>query len=167
MIAMTLLLMRSTPIENKVTDGHPELHHHRAGIPESWGRFRRWRVVSGMTNQRERWEPGDIVLAADRSLWCRAQDHDVAQGWPWSSGPSTAPKDGQAVREGHAAEDDPVRPLTLLVRNGKPAAQILIERVSEAIESTDRGFVRADDPETTRWMQGWDECRGGGAGMSG
>lgn len=28
-----------------------------------------------------------------------------------------------------------------------------------AIEATDRGFVRADDPETTRWMQGYDTCR--------
>jgi len=37
------------------------------------------------------------------------------------------------------------------------AAEAAVQRVRE-IESTDRGFVRADDPETTRWMQGWDEC---------
>lgn len=26
------------------------------------------------------------------------------------------------------------------------------------VERADRRFVRADDPETTRWMMGWDEC---------
>ncbi|MCU1671056.1 MAG: hypothetical protein JWP40_3983 [Blastococcus sp.] len=31
------------------------------------------------------------------------------------------------------------------------------QRVRE-IERTDRGFIRADDPETTQWMLGWDEA---------
>lgn len=28
-----------------------------------------------------------------------------------------------------------------------------------ALAPTDRRFVRADDPETTRYMEGWDDCR--------
>jgi hypothetical protein len=71
-------------------------------------------------SEGERWLPGDVVLAADRSLWCRAQEHDLAQGWPWAYCDGMAPKDGIGCPSGSVNEDYPVRPLTLLVRNGRP-----------------------------------------------
>jgi hypothetical protein len=69
----------------------------------------------------ERWEPGDVVLAGDGSLYTRAEQHDVAQGWPWANGAEYVPVAGVCpAPEGAVEEDYPQRPLVLLVRNGRP-----------------------------------------------
>ena len=35
----------------------------------------------------------------------------------------------------------------------------IIDLLATDVSSTDRGFIRLDDPETTSYMQGWDDCR--------
>src|SRR5918997_3219292 len=57
----------------------------------------------------ERWEPGDIVLAADGGLWRRTEQ----PGLPWQM--------ISTVRYSrYSSETVPVRPLMLLVRSGRP-----------------------------------------------
>jgi hypothetical protein len=110
------------------------------------------------------WEPGDVVLAADGSLWCRAAEHDIEQGWPWAYCHGSAPRGGVAMPEGSVAEDYPVRPLRLLLRDGQPVVtgpfdadqpwpiplphqdDALLDRVLEACDV--EGTVRA------RWRYG-------------
>jgi hypothetical protein len=69
----------------------------------------------------EEWQHGDVVLDARSNIWTRAHPDDQAQGWPWASGAdSTFTRHGQPyAAEGGHPEDAPVRPLTLLVRNGQ------------------------------------------------
>jgi hypothetical protein len=66
------------------------------------------------------WQHGDVVLDARGQIFTRASSHDVAQGWPWASGADTTFAHGMPyAAEGGRSEDAPVRPLTLLVRNGQ------------------------------------------------
>lgn len=71
----------------------------------------------------EEWQHGDVVLDARGHIWTRAHPDDQAQGWPWASGAeATVSHCGQPYSsEGGRSEDAPVRPLTLLVRNGRAA----------------------------------------------
>ncbi len=82
---------------------------------------RRGALSGDLLDPVECWQPGDIVLDADRGLWCRAEQRDVAQGWPWAYAPSRAPRrQDNNIPEGAVAEKDPVRPLTLILRDGRP-----------------------------------------------
>lgn len=70
----------------------------------------------------EEWQPGDVVIDNRGNLYSRASEDDADQGFPWGyvSG-ATRTADGQAwVPEGSLEEGFPVRPLTLLVREGRP-----------------------------------------------
>lgn len=68
----------------------------------------------------EEWRHGDVVLAADGRIWTRAHPDDQARGWPWASGAEVTAAHGQPYApEGGCPEETPVRPLTLLVRNGR------------------------------------------------
>ena len=117
--------------------------------------------VDGLVTGSERWEPGDVVLDAGCFLWVRASARDAEAGWPWAYPNDYAPQAGLThVQEGAVEEAYPQRPLVLLVRNGQPVTyRNIMADLSEAIQPSDRGFVRADDPETTRYMEGWDDCR--------
>lgn len=68
----------------------------------------------------ERWEPGDIVLDSNGSIYCRSNDtSEQERQWPWHVGCQYAPVRGETpLPEGSVDEDHPVRPITLLVRNG-------------------------------------------------
>jgi hypothetical protein len=66
----------------------------------------------------EHWQPGDVVLDAQGDLWTRSAQHDVDQGWPWAYTYGS----GRSVPEGSVSESCPARPLTLLIRGGKPCA---------------------------------------------
>lgn len=57
------------------------------------------------------WRTGDLILDAAGGLFQRADEDQVAEGWPWGYAESSS----GSVEEGH-----PRRPLTLLVRDGKP-----------------------------------------------
>lgn len=68
----------------------------------------------------ENWQHGDVVLAADGRIWARAHPDDQAQGWPWTSGAKVTVSQGQPYASaGGRSEGTPVRPLALLVRNGR------------------------------------------------
>lgn len=68
----------------------------------------------------EEWRHGDVVLAADGRIWTRAHPDDQARGWPWASGAEVTANHGRpCASEGSCSEDTPVRPLTLLVRDGR------------------------------------------------
>ncbi len=76
--------------------------------------------------QRGPWQPGDWVVDASGRVWVRASAEDAAAGRPWGNPLARARRghDGTAavtVPAGKAAEDRPIRPLTLLLRNGYPA----------------------------------------------
>jgi hypothetical protein len=76
------------------------------------------------------WEESDVVLDANADIWQRACPDDVAQGWPWHLGVDSAwdfRYDIGASGEGGHREDDPVRPLTLLVRRGKAVQTIVMK----------------------------------------
>lgn len=68
------------------------------------------------------WRTGDLVIADDGQLWQRANEESVAEGWPW------APPEGS---EGSMHESHPPRPLTLLVRDGKPVGGAQIDEAPE------------------------------------
>lgn len=67
----------------------------------------------------EQWQAGDVVLDAKSALWCRARPEHVTQGWPWGYSGGQAPRPGDHVPTGAVEEHVPVRPLTLLVRDGQ------------------------------------------------
>jgi hypothetical protein len=70
----------------------------------------------------ERWQPGDLVVDAEGGLFTRASAQDQDSGRPWGH-PSdvTRRRDGSThVPEGEVGETVPVRPLTLLLRDGQP-----------------------------------------------
>lgn len=68
-------------------------------------------------SEPERWLPGDVVLAADGCIWWRPA---IIAGFPWNlvyAADPNGPKHRSAT-----SERVPGRPLTLLVRNGKPCS---------------------------------------------
>lgn len=72
----------------------------------------------------ENWQPGDIVADAEGQLWTRCSRYYWDQGWPWheSADHLVAPtREGNLPGgpEGAREEEAPVRPLTLVARNGK------------------------------------------------
>ncbi|MEU8360132.1 hypothetical protein AB0C27_29385 [Nonomuraea sp. NPDC048882] len=72
----------------------------------------------------ERWQPGDLVVDADGALFTRAgAGEDAERGLPWGRPAEVTRRDdgGVHVPEGVVAESVPVRPLTLLLRDGRPA----------------------------------------------
>ncbi|MEU5242226.1 hypothetical protein ACH4UR_37240 [Streptomyces lydicus] len=84
------------------------------------------------------WQYGDVVLDAVGEVWTRASTREREQGWPWAHGAATT-----LISQGHpystqggSREDEPVRPLTLLVRNGK---------VAQATSRTSQGAATADE----------------------
>lgn len=71
------------------------------------------------------WQAGDWVIDASGSVWVRAADDDAAAGLAWGQPPAMArgQHGGQStvsVPAGSTADDVPVRPLVLLIRNGFP-----------------------------------------------
>ncbi|WP_157536194.1 hypothetical protein [Kitasatospora mediocidica] len=67
------------------------------------------------------WQTGDLVLAADGHLWVRAYPEDVAKGWAWAHSTEQVGASSGAVEEEY-----PERPLTLLVREGKPVGGVRV-----------------------------------------
>lgn len=130
-------------------------------MPDHSGELEPTRVSSPATRDaypEERWEPGDLVIAADKGLWVRASEEDTAKGWPWGYPYESAgyPSTG-AVEEGH-----PVRPLTLLVRRGRPVTTIRYpEQTAEPAPDADTTAVHPDpwnatepvDLDTVDWQQ--------------
>ncbi|MGI5216289.1 hypothetical protein [Nocardia sp. CA-290969] len=75
------------------------------------------------------WQHGDVVIDDTGYIWQRADDADVARGWPWAHGATVTVRDGHPISgEGAVEESAPVRPLTLLVRDGKPVNTIVVPR---------------------------------------
>ncbi|MGW4241224.1 hypothetical protein [Nocardia sp. NPDC004722] len=73
------------------------------------------------------WRPGDLVVDAHGNLWSRASATDTSQGWPWGyPGEHIGVPGDFAVAEGSVDEATPVRPLTLLVREGVPVNTIIV-----------------------------------------
>ncbi|TLF96837.1 hypothetical protein FEK35_27500 [Nocardia cyriacigeorgica] len=73
------------------------------------------------------WQYGDVVIDDTGYIWSRADDEDVARGWPWAHGATQTVRAGHPIAgEGSVEESAPVRPLTLLVRNGKPVNTIVV-----------------------------------------
>ncbi|MET8870127.1 hypothetical protein ABZW11_44945 [Nonomuraea sp. NPDC004580] len=70
----------------------------------------------------ERWQPGDLVVDADGRLFSRAGADDQARGLPWARPRDVARRDdgGVLVPDGEVGEQTPARPLTLLLRDGRP-----------------------------------------------
>lgn len=67
-------------------------------------------------SESERWQPGDVVLAADGQLWRRPTQEEIDYGTQWSwveFGYGTGC---------HDDDDELVRPLILLVRDGRARA---------------------------------------------
>jgi hypothetical protein len=71
------------------------------------------------------WQPGDVVLTAAGDILTRAHGDSAAEGWPWSVGaqyvhlPGTGPSGGWS-------DDQATRPLTLLMRGGRPLGGAVI-----------------------------------------
>lgn len=85
-------------------------------------------------DQVERWLPGDVVLAGgDGAIWRRAQADlpDPTRTWRLVGTPY------------YCAEDFPVRPLTLLIRNGQPYRPLLCMQVRRPIETSTAPMVCA------------------------
>lgn len=81
-------------------------------------------AIRPATYPEEKWYAGDLVLDAAGILWIRSSDQGVAEGWPWSYTGGWHPCDLHAPG-GDRPEEEAVRPLTLLVRGGKPVRTII------------------------------------------
>ncbi|WP_049576844.1 hypothetical protein [Nonomuraea sp. SBT364] len=70
----------------------------------------------------ERWQPGDLVIDVRGRVFVRASGQDERVGRPWGyPRPDTLDVSGRpVVPEGAVGEQEPIRPLTLLVRHGRP-----------------------------------------------
>lgn len=74
------------------------------------------------------WQPGDVILSADRSLYIRVCDDNSGGGrWPWHDGVDCVPTDGYPTPEGGTADYLVQRPVTLLIRDGKPLGGVTID----------------------------------------
>ncbi|MDG4756549.1 hypothetical protein [Micromonospora sp. WMMD710] len=69
----------------------------------------------------ERWLGNDLVIDARSRLWVRADRGNIAQGWSWAYAPDGDPMKLSSLPgpEGSVAEGDPVRPLVILVSEGR------------------------------------------------
>lgn len=90
--------------------------------------------MTGRGKAGESWQEGDLVIALDGALWVRAYEEDEVKGWPWGYPGETARSftGGAAGVSGSVPEDVPVRPLTLLVRNGRPYSPVEDQALSAA-----------------------------------
>ncbi|WP_406318371.1 hypothetical protein OHA77_13365 [Streptosporangium sp. NBC_01639] len=70
----------------------------------------------------EQWQPGDLVIDIRGRVFVRASGEDERFGRPWGyPRRDTLDISGRpVVPEGAVGEDEPTRPLTLLVRHGRP-----------------------------------------------
>lgn len=87
-------------------------------VPDAeWAPFeaalRECRGITGLP-----WRRGDMVVDNAGQVFWRADARSVAEGWPWAHSESA---------DGAVAEDAPRRPLTLLVRDGKPVGGLRVE----------------------------------------
>ncbi|MFI6179800.1 hypothetical protein ACIA8R_29945 [Nonomuraea sp. NPDC051191] len=71
----------------------------------------------------EEWQPGDLVIDNDGRLFVRATPQGEEAGWPWGypTEHARAYDGGPVAPDGSVEEGYPTRPLTLLVRDGRPA----------------------------------------------
>jgi hypothetical protein len=69
--------------------------------------------ADGHVNTPEQWREGDVVLDADGLIWERGDPKDIIAGRAWLL-------IGFDMGYQVASDDEPMRPLTLLVRDGKP-----------------------------------------------
>lgn len=87
------------------------------------------RSRQGSTRDMLPWQPGDVVMAADRSLYIRCSEGNDGGGrWPWSQGAGYVPEiSDQGVGGGSTADEDVPRPLTLIIRGGLPLGGVVID----------------------------------------
>lgn len=67
------------------------------------------------------WRPGDVVIDARGAIRVRSDHPHWVWGYPDEGEPGQIP-------EGSLAEDEVQRPLTLLVRDGKPLTTIVVKQ---------------------------------------
>jgi len=74
------------------------------------------------------WRPGDVILSADQRLFIRAHEGWTGNGrWPWHEGADSAPTNGYEAPEGGTEDADVQRPVTLLIRGGRPLGGVVID----------------------------------------
>lgn len=64
------------------------------------------------------WQLRDVVLDANGNMWTRAE----GDRWPWASGYANTVR----LPEGDVADRFLKRPVTLLIRGGKPVGGVLV-----------------------------------------
>ncbi|WP_149037870.1 hypothetical protein [Kitasatospora sp. MBT63] len=80
---------------------------------------------TGGTGGEGGFRPGDLVLDGEGGLYVRASAEDEERGWPWAyASDSGVPLESEQPNEGTLGEDHPKRPLTLLVRSGRPVGGV-------------------------------------------
>ncbi|MFB8290626.1 hypothetical protein [Kitasatospora purpeofusca] len=80
---------------------------------------------TGGTGGEGGFRPGDLVLDGEGGLYVRASAEDEKRGWPWAyASDSGVPLESEQPNEGTLGEDHPKRPLTLLVRGGRPVGGV-------------------------------------------
>lgn len=78
------------------------------------------------------WQPGDVVLDARDFLYRRYEPYDSDPEWVWGTVHETV----QAQPDPHLIHEDvPARPLTLLIRSGKPVGGIAVNEPTVAGKS--------------------------------
>jgi len=112
-------------------------------VSEPSGRLRVVTTIANRAPHEPVWEPGDVVLDAAATIYQRADEQSVEEGWPWHLG-ATSTYDLRhnlpVAPEGGHSEDDPVRPLTLLVRRGKA-----VQTISMVSEPSSHPVQRGDN----------------------
>lgn len=74
------------------------------------------------------WQPGDVILSADRRLFIRSGDGSTGGGrWPWHEGVEYVPAGGPGGPEGGTPDEDVRRPVTLLIRAGRPLGGVVTD----------------------------------------
>ncbi|MGN9786943.1 hypothetical protein ACTMTF_36355 [Nonomuraea sp. ZG12] len=96
---------------------------HGGGNPAPGGTSVPAPVVPGVVAAwPEQWQPGDLVIDIRGRMFVRASGEDEGFGRPWGyPRHDTLDMSGRpVVPEGAVEEHEPIRPLTLLVRHGRP-----------------------------------------------
>jgi hypothetical protein len=71
------------------------------------------------------WQPGDVILSADGHLYVRAREELTVGGmWPWHEGLGDVASE---TYEGGTADADLKRPVTLLIRDGRPLGGVTVD----------------------------------------